>query len=141
MCSKCVRGYALRRCKNKPLSMLLYIIAQDRASPSVVMAVRGTWSLADFVTGVVAVPQWPTGACLERCSAIHLAALPEHGTDFVITVSSTPKLETIGHIRRWSVTAFAGPSVVCSLSPTFVDFCQAIQARSQNAEYHSRVSR
>lgn len=60
---------------------------------------------------------------------------------FVITVSSTPKLETIGHIRRWSVTAFAGPSVVCSLSPTFVDFCQAIQARSQNAEYHSRVSR
>ncbi|EIE27007.1 alpha/beta-hydrolase [Coccomyxa subellipsoidea C-169] len=41
---------------DEPLGTLPYIIALDRVSRSVVVAVRGTWSLADFVTDIVAVP-------------------------------------------------------------------------------------
>ena len=43
-------------CRDEPLGTLPYIIALDRVSRSVVVAVRGTWSLADFVTDIIAVP-------------------------------------------------------------------------------------
>ncbi|BDA42995.1 probable Sn1-specific diacylglycerol lipase alpha [Coccomyxa sp. Obi] len=43
--------------RDEPLGSLPYIVALDRVSRSVVVAVRGTWSLADFVTDVIAVPK------------------------------------------------------------------------------------
>lgn len=41
----------------EPPGALPYIVALDRASRSVVVAVRGTWSLADCLTDIVAVPE------------------------------------------------------------------------------------
>ncbi|CAL8469007.1 g8548 [Coccomyxa elongata] len=43
--------------RNEPPGALPYIVALDRVSRSVVVAVRGTWSLADCVTDIVAVPK------------------------------------------------------------------------------------
>ncbi|CAL8469008.1 g8549 [Coccomyxa elongata] len=43
--------------RDEALGSLPYIVALDRVSRSVVVAVRGTWSLADFVTDIIAVPK------------------------------------------------------------------------------------
>ncbi len=49
-------------------------MALDRVSRSVVVAVRGTWSLADFVTDIIAVPRpadwWLPPSLQQVCSYI-----------------------------------------------------------------------
>lgn len=49
-------------------------MALDRVSRSVVVAVRGTWSLADFVTDIIAVPKpadwWLPPSLQQVCSYI-----------------------------------------------------------------------
>jgi hypothetical protein len=42
--------------RDEALGVLPYIIALDRSTQSIVVAIRGTYSLADFVTGTVASP-------------------------------------------------------------------------------------
>jgi hypothetical protein len=42
--------------RDEPLGALPYYIAIDRGSDSIVVAIRGTYSLADFATNMVASP-------------------------------------------------------------------------------------
>ena len=55
------------------LGTLPYIIALDRSTRAAVVAVRGTWSIADFITDIVALPQradaWLPPSLCQACPA------------------------------------------------------------------------